>query len=209
MDKSLLPEALDRLKIGCDEAVLSRFYTYLGEIMLFNPSYKLVAQEDEDEIIIRHFIDCAAAVPYISSLSPGSVADVGTGAGFPGIVLAILMPGVEFTLVERMSRRVSFLRNVLARLGLDNVRIDSRDAKCVADTFDVVTARAFHPVYDCFDEMRRLVAPGGCMVLYKGPARNAEAELSVLKKGHRVVDSEILSIDVPFLDEARSLLVLR
>lgn len=209
MDKSLLPEAFDRLKIGYDDAVLSRFYAYLGEIMLFNPTYKLVAQEDEDEIIIRHFIDSAAAMPYMASLGPKTIADLGSGAGFPGVVLAILMPDTEFALVERMSRRVSFLRNVIARLALDNVEIVNCDAKRVAKTFDVVTARAYHPVYDCFDEMKRLVSGRGRIVLYKGPVKNADSEAAVLERSGRIDGHEIIPLHVPFLDEARSLLVLR
>ncbi len=209
MDKSLLPEAFDRLEIGYDDAVLSRFDAYLGEIMLFNPTYKLVAQNDEDEIVIRHFIDSAAAMPYMASLGPKTIADLGSGAGFPGVVLAILMPDTKFTLVERMSRRVSFLRNVIARLALDNVEIADCDAKRVAKTFDVVTARAYHPVYDCFDEMERLVSDSGHIVLYKGPEKNAKSEAEVLQRNKKIDDCTIIHLQVPFLDEARSLLVLR
>ena len=184
MDIELLKDGLDRLGIEYDDAAIERMKTYMSEIMLFNPTYRLVGQEDEDEILIRHFLDAAAGVPYMRSLGKKTIVDLGSGAGFPGVILAILMPEVHVTLAERMSRRVSFLRNVMLRLNLGNVDILQKDANGIDRKFDIVTSRAFHPVYDCIDYVHPLLEEDGRIVFYKGPERNVEAEMAVRSEEH-------------------------
>lgn len=208
MDIELLRDGLDRLGIEFDDKAIERMKTYMSEIMLFNPTYRLVGQDDEDEILIRHFLDAAAGVPYMRSLGKKTIVDLGTGAGFPGVILAILMPEVHVTLAERMSRRVAFLRNVMLRLNLKNVDILQKDASGIDRKFDIVTSRAFHPVYDCIDYVKPLLSDGGRIVFYKGPERNVEGEMAVLEDGGRKVDYEIVKLNVPYLDESRSLLVI-
>ena len=96
---------------------------YLNEIMLFNPTLKLVGEKERDEIIYRHILDSASAYPLFSSITKTSstIADLGTGAGLPGVVLAILFPDRNFVLIDRMTRRIGFLRAVKAKLNLVNV----------------------------------------------------------------------------------------
>ena len=83
---------------------------YLNEIMLFNPTLKLVGEKERDEIIYRHILDSASAYPLFSSMTKTSstIADLGTGAGLPGVVLAILFPDRNFVLIDRMTRRIGF-----------------------------------------------------------------------------------------------------
>ena len=102
---------------------------YLNEIMLFNPTLKLVGEKERDEIIYRHILDSASAYPLFSSMTKTSstIADLGTGAGLPGVVLAILFPDRNFVLIDRMTRRIGFLRAVKAKLNLVNVEIVSKD----------------------------------------------------------------------------------
>ena len=208
MDIDLLKDGLDRMGIAYDDVAIERMKTYMSEIMLFNPTYRLVGQEDEDEIMIRHFLDSASGVPFMRSLNKKSIVDLGTGAGFPGIILAILMPEMHVTLAERMSRRVSFLRNVILRLNLKNVDILQKDANGIDRKFDIVTSRAFHPVYDCIEYVHPLLEDDGRIVFYKGPARNVEGEMAVLEDSGRKADYEIVKLNVPYLDESRSLLVI-
>ena len=85
---------------------------YLDEILLFNPVLKLVGEKDREEIIYRHILDSASSYPVFSSLTKkgDKIADLGSGAGLPGVVLAILFPDRNFTLIDRMTRRIGFLR---------------------------------------------------------------------------------------------------
>lgn len=203
----LLYSGLEKLGLGDDEK-LGKLETFLSELMLFNPSYRLVSQTDEREIVVRHILDSAAAVPYLSSLNPDSVIDLGSGGGFPGIVLATLMDDVSFTFSERMARRVSFLKNEVLLLSLKNVRVISDDSFNISEKFPVATARGFHPVYDIYPEVAKLLAPGGRMVLYKGPGKNVEKEMAETEKRFGRIGYSIIDISVPFLDEERTLLVI-
>lgn len=154
---------------------------YLDEIMLFNPILKLVGEKNREEIIHRHILDSASAYSVFSSLTtPGSsIADLGTGAGLPGIVLAILFPDRKFFLIDRMTRRIGFLRAVTAKLELSNIVIISEDICNVTTRFDCVTSRAFRPLVAVAGEMMKL-AP--LSILYKGTRNNAEEELNELKE---------------------------
>ncbi|MDR1231785.1 MAG: class I SAM-dependent methyltransferase [Spirochaetaceae bacterium] len=105
---------------------------YLAEILLFNPAYGLVSGNGKQKITVRHILDSLAPWQHIAreaaSLTPSgfcgvTIADIGTGAGFPGIPLVIAMDNCRFLLVEKMGRRVSFLQNAKAVLRLENIAI--------------------------------------------------------------------------------------
>ena len=143
----LLLEGAEKLKLDLTSLQRERLERYISEIELFNPIYKLVSYQDRDELIIRHILDSLAGVKVFEALEGSSIADLGTGAGFPGVVLAIMLDR-PIVLVERMKRRVDFLKNVILRCNLKNVRIVSKDVSEVEERFDIVTCRAFHPIFD-------------------------------------------------------------
>lgn len=202
----LLNEGIERLDLEVSDGQLEKMDTFKSEIALFNPVYKLVGYEEEADLIIRHFLDCLAGVKIIGrELGKGRLADLGSGAGFPGILLAIMFPENEVVLVERMKRRVDFLRNVILRCQLKNVRLVDRDVKSVDERFDVVTCRAFHPIYDIIKDVSRLLEEGGAFCAYKGQRSYVEAELS----GIEGFTSELVDIRVPFLDEPRLICTMR
>lgn len=153
---------------------------YLNEIMLFNPTLKLVGEKERDEIIYRHILDSASAYPLFSSMTKTSskIADLGTGAGLPGVVLAILFPNRNFVLIDRMTRRIGFLRAVKAKLNLMNVEIVSKDISEVKDHFDYVTSRAFRPLSAVAEDMMQLASEA---ILYKGTKKAIEEEIDELK----------------------------
>ena len=202
----LLNEGLEKLKLTATAEKRERLDVFKSEIELFNPTYKLVGYEEEDDLIIRHFLDCLAGVPLIErELGDGCLADLGSGAGFPGIILAIMLDKNEVVLIERMKRRVDFLRNVILRCKLTNVRIIDRDVKEVNEHFDVVTCRAFHPIYDIIKDVDRIMKKDGAFMAYKGQRSYVEAELSDLVGYTRRFDE----IKVPFLDEPRMICTLK
>lgn len=128
----------------------------------------------------RHVLNSAIAAPLFS----GSVADVGSGAGLPGLVLAIARPDVSFTLIEPMERRVAWLEEQVAALGLDNVTVMRARGEDVGLEFDVVTARAVSAMRTLVPITAPLVRDGGELVLLKGHNVPAEIETAakVLKK---------------------------
>ena len=210
MDRELLESGLERIGIPYTADMIDRLSAYISEIVLFNPAYKLVGDKEPDEIVIRHVLDSAAAYPaFMSRTLPGSViADLGSGAGFPGIVLSILMPDRLFVLVERMRRRAQFLALAIARTGIRNAECDERDLKEEKRVFDAVTARAFHPLYDIAEEVVSVIRPSSAALFYKGQRQNAVSELDVLRGEGYSFDAEVLDLKVPYLDERRTLCVL-
>ena len=211
MDKELLVSGLGRIGAPSDERTEVRLERFISEIMLFNPALKLVGDRDPDEIIIRHVLDSAAAYPvFMKETAEGAViADLGSGAGFPGVVLSILMPDRHFVLVERMQRRSQFLKGVLARTGLENAEVDESDLSAVRRRFDAVTCRAFHPVFSVAEDVLDVLLPGAPLLLYKGQRKNVSSELDVLRGEGYCFDEQIVDLHVPYLDEARTMAVLR
>ncbi|HIV98248.1 MAG TPA: 16S rRNA (guanine(527)-N(7))-methyltransferase RsmG [Candidatus Ornithospirochaeta avicola] len=206
MNRKLLISGLEELKIDFDDLALDRFETYLDEIMLFNPSLKLTGYKSEEDNIIRNFLD-SAALWKIFDETDGEIIDVGSGAGFPGLVLAILFPQRKITLLDRMTRRTAFLFSASKRLLLDNVNILNCDIKEVKRRFDIITSRAFHPTADVIDDLVRMLDEGGSMVFYKGKRDAVEKEMKDVENMGLVFD--IKSIKVPFLNEERNALIIR
>jgi 16S rRNA (guanine527-N7)-methyltransferase len=131
------------------------------------------------EALHEHFVDSAALLSF-RSLSSGSVADLGSGAGLPGIILAVLRPACEVTLVESRRGKVVFLKRVVRELELGNVAIRHARIEDLAGEvhFDTAVARALDRPGDMLEHCLRLVAPSGVLVLYRGP-RWAEEEATV------------------------------
>jgi 16S rRNA (guanine527-N7)-methyltransferase len=129
----------------------------------------LIGPREVERLWERHLLNCAVVA---SGIRPARrVADVGSGAGLPGLVLAILLPDVELTLLEPMLRRAGFLEEAIGELGLTNVRVRRERAEQCPDlrgSFDVVTARAVAPLDRLAAWVLPLVAPGGRLLALKG-----------------------------------------
>jgi 16S rRNA (guanine527-N7)-methyltransferase len=136
----------------------------------------------------EHLADSLSAVPYLES--PARIADIGAGAGFPGVVLAVAFPASSVTLVESQRRHAAVAERLSSKAGLRNVSVLPCRAEDVRDRFDVVTARAVAPLAVLVEYAAPLLADGGQLVAWKG-ARNAEEELGGEEAG-RVVG---LSLD--------------
>lgn len=133
------------------------------------------------------------------------IADLGSGAGLPGIVLSILFPDRRFVLVERMSRRVGFLRTLIASLHLKNVTVLDKDITQIKDTFSLVTCRAFHPLEDVVDDIIPLSTKG---IFYKGTIKSINEELSALTAMSYSFSSRVVPVTVPSLFEERNIVVI-
>ena len=200
----LLLEGAEKLKLDLTSLQRERLERYISEIELFNPIYKLVSYQDRDELIIRHILDSLAGVKVFEALEGSSIADLGTGAGFPGVVLAIMLDR-PIVLVERMKRRVDFLKNVILRCNLTNVKIIAKDVSEVDEKFDTITCRAFHPIYDIIQDVERLLTTDGVFAAYKGRKSYLLAETENLSAWKL----DVIPLQVPFLDEQRHLALMR
>lgn len=208
MDKdlrSLLESGIKECGIQVPADRLEKLY---DEISLFNPVYKLVAAEGKD-LVTRHILDCLAPVSIIRGFVKygDRGADLGSGSGLPGLVLASALPSVHFTLVERMGRRAGFLRNTSALCGLkDNTEVLERDLSEVKEVFDFVVFRAFRPLEEIIADVKRITHENSFVFIYKSSEENTEKEKKVAEK-----DFECTTVDytVPYLEAKRTLLILR
>lgn len=182
------------------------FEKYAAELNLFNSAYDLVGADSVDDILTKHILDSLAAVPLIKQLiakrpepEKADIADVGSGGGLPGIPLAIAFPNVHFTLIERMSKRCTFLENCVLTLGLKNVTVLNAEAeRAPQKAFDIVVFRAFRPLDEKMTRtLLKLPAEGGYIAAYKARMDKINAEMSGIEK---LVPSWCArQLDVPFL----------
>jgi 16S rRNA (guanine527-N7)-methyltransferase len=199
------------------EGIPALLNTYLDEIERFNPALSLVGAGDRRELVIKHILDSIAPLGIIlrrASLnvpagSAFTIADIGSGAGLPGIPLAILLPGVRFTLIERMGRRAGFLRNVKTALGLSNITIEEAEMeKAERGRFSVLCFRAFRPLEPALlKKLLRLLEPGGFLAAYKGRKEKIDGEMAALAKSGLRWD--ITACPVPFLEGERHIVLIQ
>lgn len=161
---------------------LERFARYLRLLEKWNHAFNLTAVRDPEDMVVRHVLDSVAAAPFLSG---GSILDVGTGAGLPGIPLAIMAPAQRFTLLDSVGKKVRFLRHVLGELALENCAVvHSRvEAYQPESLFDTVVCRAFAATGEFVAQCGRLLAPQGRLLAMKG--RDPERELVGLPAGWR------------------------
>jgi len=207
---------IERLAANRAEEIISLLERYIKEIELFNSAYGLVAAGSTKEIVIRHILDSLAPLGKISRLLSGKdktsrpqIADAGSGAGLPGIPLAIALPECNFTLIERMGRRAGFLYSTSAVLGLSNITVEECGLEeTESGRFSLVTFRAFKPLEPkLLKTLLNVCEEGGIIAAYKGRLEKIKQEISPLEK--ICGKWEAIPYGVPFLDEERHLLVIR
>ena len=197
-----LYDGLEQLDFALPDYSFEKLNIFARELVLWNRTHGLISLDsDPVEIVNRHILDSLAALPFIGS--PESLADVGSGAGFPGIPLAVCLPETKVTLIEKMGRRCGFLRNAVALAGLsDRVEIEESPVEKVSGAFDIVTIRAFAPIPRVIEPLMKIILPGGKLVAYKGKTETAGEELG------EGINGEIKKIKVPGLNAQRTLVII-
>jgi len=213
VNETILSRGLDELGLEPSGDTRRRLGRYVDAIESWNPAYGLVGASG-DELVVKHILDSLAPVAIIDRLlaagggeAEPSLVDLGTGAGLPGIPLAIARPAIAVTLLDRMTRRIRFLEAMSAELALVNVDIVEEQVERAKGSYDIVTFRAFRPFErKLFKRVFAVCAPGGRVVAYKGKADRARAELSEIEGLY--ASAEILPVKVPFLDDERCVVVM-
>lgn len=204
---SILIDGLKELDIEYSSEQLSLIEEYIDEVMLFNPKYGLVNAEG-DMFIIKHILDSLSGVNYIKGLNPETIADVGSGGGFPGILLAIMFHEVEFHLIERSGKRCNFLRNAILTLGLKNIKVRESAVEDIKERFDIVTFRAFTPMEEPITKcLLSILNDNGSIFAYKGKSETIKQEIETISS--LIKDSKIIPVKVPYLSDERNFLILR
>lgn len=203
MLQTMILESAREMGIAMTEAQADQFARYHAMLVEANAQFNLTRVPDElREAVDRNYLDCIAPLAHDFPAGVRSIIDVGSGAGFPGIPLAIMLPDVHVVLVDALDKRVKFLRSVIDALHLNAEAIHARaeDAARRADLreqFDIATARAVAAANLLAEYLLPFVRVGGSMMALKGPSLDeelAEAAYALEVLGGRAVRTETLQI---------------
>jgi 16S rRNA (guanine527-N7)-methyltransferase len=199
-----LDRGLEALGLPLDAASHKRLLRYLALLQKWNRVYNLTAIREAGRLVGHHVLDCLAVLPHLHG---PRVIDVGSGAGLPGIPLAVARQDWEVVLVESNHKKGAFLRQALIELELDNARVAVVRAEDWRSTPPATAAvsRAFSDLAGFVQAARHMVAPGGILAAMKGVYPHEE--LAQLPAGARV--EAVVPLRVPQLDAARHLVLLR
>ena len=207
----LLEAGLAALGIPDRDSARETLSRYLDELERWNPRFGFVNAGSRAELVVKHVLDSLAAWRHVrDEAHGGGVLDVGSGAGFPGIPLSVVLPDISFTLLERSSRKVSFLKTCAALLRLEHARVVQGDFASVEGVFDVVTFRAVAPLGRLLADAPRRCPRFGVLIAYKGKLDRARGEIEELQRSAGdLFRAEAVPVAVPFLDEERCVIILR
>lgn len=210
-ETGILGRGLESLGLPPSGGLADGLCRYIGEIERLNPSLGLVGASG-DELVVKHILDSLGPLEIIRGLIGGTprprIADLGSGAGLPGVPLALALPDARVALIDRMTRRTDFLRGILDLIPVDNAEVIEAQVEHARGEFDLVTFRAFRPFErKLFKRVFALCAGNGVVVAYKGKADRARAELSEISG--LFSNAEVFPLKVPFLEDERCVVVMR
>lgn len=202
-----LREGLAALGLELPDAAQAKLLAYVAFLKKWNATFNLTAIRDESEMVTQHLLDSLSILPALqkSALAVRRWADIGSGAGLPGIPLAIVRPDLDMSLIETVEKKSAFQRQAKIELGLANVTVVNRRVEDVAGgAFDAVISRAFADLADFVRLAGHLLTQSGRLYAMKGLL--PEDEISRLPNGWALV--ECTALNVPGLDAQRHLLVI-
>ena len=199
-----LGDGLDSLNIKIETGVQEVLVDYLQLLAKWNRAYNLTAVRDPKQMVTRHILDSLSVAQYVKG---DYILDIGSGAGLPGIPLALCLPDFDFTLLDSNGKKTRFMTQAVKDLGIDNVTVvKSRVEEFEPDVlFDTIVARAFSSIANLVRESVHLCKPKGQILAMKGTY--PVAELDELPGADDMV--EVLRLDVPGVTAERHLAIVQ
>jgi len=207
-DRQLLRDrimrGLDSLDVSYGDEAVDKLVDYVDLLHEWNKTHNLTAVDDVDEMLSVHIFDSASIKPYIKG---ATLLDVGSGAGLPGMILAILSPALEVVSVESKNKKAQFQMFAANKLQLKNFTVINQRVEDYKpkEPFAMITARAFSSLENLVDLSKHAIAPNGRWLAMKGTVPNDE--LKELRKQNLKFDT--FALKVPDLDAQRNLIVIR
>lgn len=201
MTQSRFIEELKRINIEITEEQLNKLETYYEMLIEYNKVMNLTGITEKEEVYLKHFYDSLTLNKIIDLKSINTLCDLGSGAGFPGIVIKILFPNIKITLVDSLNKRINFLNEVIKELDLKNIeaihsRIEDYALKH-SEEYEVVTARAVAPINILLELGVRLVKLGKYFIAMKGNIENEPSYQNCIEKLNlQEVDRIVFSLPI-------------
>lgn len=211
--RAALRSGLESLALPADDSLIDRQLGYLDLLHKWNQAYNLSAVRDPQQMVPQHLLDCLAVLPSLDSHlqrhllgRQARILDVGSGAGLPGVVWALMRPAWSVCSVDAVAKKASFVRQVAAELSLRNLQAEhARVEQLRWPPVDIVVSRAFASLADFTGLTRKHLLPGGCWLAMKG--KLPTDEMAALPANVEVFHVEPLQ--VPGLDAQRCLVWMR
>jgi len=200
--KNILKTGGAELGLTIGDQEVSQFLKYLEELKEWNKKINLTSITDDRDITIRHFLDSLILVPFLANKS--SLLDIGSGAGFPGIPLKIILPDLKITAMDSVHKKVVFMKHIVRTLNLNSIEIiharaeDSKSIKKLGGSFDAVTSRAFAELHRFLEIAIPYAKNGGILLAVKGP--KGVEELRRLPQIKGIESILVKEIKLPFSD---------
>lgn len=193
-----LQAGLDELNLTLGDEQIDRLLSFIGLIDKWNKAFNLTSIRDQEAMVSLHLLDSLAILPFVAGQT---VIDIGTGAGLPGIPLAVCRPDKTFTLLDSNSKKTRFVQQAVLELKLANVQVCHSRVEGFASEqlFDTVITRAFTNLPDMLKKTWHLIAPGGVLLAMKG--QYPEEELRQIGD-----DATVMTIRVPGIEAQRCLI---
>lgn len=201
------------LQVGPEEA--EQFSKHAAELVRWNLKTNLTAITDPKEIAVKHVIDSLAPARVIPAFS--SMIDIGSGGGFPGIPLKILMPSLSVSLIDSSRKKVSFLKHIIRSLKLVNIdafQVRAEDLDEKKERFDVVICRAFSSLDKFIQLTVPILSENGIIIALKGKISNSEMESAGLsgkgrETGKSLYRTDIIKYRLPYTDSERAMIIIK
>ncbi len=209
MNLNLFIYELGKLNIKPTTDQLKKLHRYYELLVEYNKVMNLTGITEEEEVYLKHFYDSLTIARVIDLNNIDSLCDIGTGAGFPGMVLKIMYPSLKVTLVDSLNKRIEFLKKVIKELNLDQIDAIHARAEEYAlknrELFDVVTARAVASLNMLVEYSLPLVKVNGYFIAMKGKNEEANEAIKTLFSKLELVDEFLLPIE----NSARTLIKIK
>lgn len=192
-----IKEYMNKINIEISDKQIEKFFDYMNLLLEWNEKINLTAITEPEDIILKHFVDCATILKYIKD--EDKIIDIGTGAGFPGIPLKILNEKLDITLMDSLNKRINFLNEIINKLDLKNIIAIHARAEELArnkgyrEKYDIATSRAVANLSTLSEYMLPFVKKNGMVISMKGS--NIEEEVKNAKKAIKILGGEIEKID--------------
>lgn len=208
MNKEEFIRQLKLININIDEDKLSKLDKFYKLLVEWNKKINLTRIIDEEDVYLKHFYDSLTLNKVIDLRKINTLCDVGTGAGFPGIVLKIIFPNIKITLIDSLQKRVNYLNEIIKELDLKDIKAIHTRAEDHKGKYEIVTSRAVANIEKLVNYTMHLVEKDGLFIAMKG---NIEEELTddiknELSKKYKIIKIE--KFNLPIENSSRSLVVM-
>ena len=193
-----LGKAFEQLQITTTDKTVNKFQKYMELVLEWNEKVNLTAITDEDEFIKKHFVDSILCADFDELKNANTIIDVGTGAGFPGVPLALIFPDKQFLLIDSLNKRMKILDEMIKELGVSNVNVlhtraeDLAHKKEYREKFDVCVSRAVANLAVLSEYCLPFVNIDGFFISYKGP--NVEDEIDGAQRAIKLLGGMVADI---------------